>query len=316
LQKIKLRIIVPIFNEEDVLVQFHHRVCAVLDSLDTVEGSILYVLDKSTDQSLAILRGIVAKDQRTQALSMSSRFGHQMALIAGIENSLDADAIIMMDGDLQHPPELIPELLSEYKKGVEVVYTVRADTEKIGLVRKSLGRAFYAILGRISNVPINANAADFRLISAKVAATIGNDVKEQNVFLRGLFSWIGFSQASVSYVAEQRVAGHSKYSLHRMMQLALTGILSFSTRPLKLGMALGIVFAILALVLLVFTIMSYFLENSIPSGWTTIVVLLLFFNAVQLFVIGIIGVYIGAIYEEVKARPRYIIEEVVSNNGK
>jgi len=316
LQKIKLRIIVPIFNEQDVLHHFHQRVRAVLDSLDKVDGTILYVLDKSTDESLAVLTDIVAKDQCTEVLSMSSRFGHQMALIAGIENSLDADAIIMMDGDLQHPPELIPELLSEHEKGFDVVYTVRTDTEKIGFIRKLIGKAFYALLGRISNVPINANAADFRLISARVARVIGNNVKEQNVFLRGLFSWVGFKQSRVNYIAEQRAAGESKYSFQRMMQLALAGILSFSTRPLRLGMILGLIFAVLALVLLIFTILSYFMESSIPSGWTTIVVLLLFFNALQLFVIGIIGVYVGAIYDETKARPRYIVEEVLTNNDK
>jgi dolichol-phosphate mannosyltransferase len=316
LQKIKLRIIVPIFNEQDVLDQFHQRVRAVLDSLDKVDGTILYVLDKSTDESLAVLTDIVAEDQCTEVLIMSSRFGHQMALIAGIENSLDADAIIMMDGDLQHPPELIPELLSEHEKGIDVVYTVRTDTEKIGFIRKLIGQAFYALLGRISNVPINANSADFRLISARVAKVIGDNVKEQNVFLRGLFSWVGFKQSRVNYIAEQRAAGESKYSFQRMMQLALAGILSFSTRPLRLGMILGLIFAVLALVLLIFTILSYFMESSIPSGWTTIVVLLLFFNALQLFVIGIIGVYVGAIYDETKARPRYIVEEVLTNNDK
>lgn len=314
--KTTLRIVVPIFNEEEVIQQFHQRLTVTLNGLTEVESSVLYVLDKSSDTTLVQLRDIVAQDSRTQVLSMSSRFGHQMALLAGIEKSQEMDAVVMMDGDLQHPPELIPDLLAEYQKGNDVVFTIREDTEEIGFIRKKLGQLFYKLLRRISNVPINANAADFRLISARVARNIATGFPEQNVFLRGLFSWVGFEQSSVRYVAERRAAGESKYSFRRMLQLALAGILSFSTRPLKLGMILGLLFAVLALVLLVFTVLSYFIESTIPSGWTTIVVLLLFFNALQLMVVGIIGVYIGAIYEEVKARPRYIIEEVISNNEK
>lgn len=312
--KTKLTIVAPVFNEEAVIGKFHVRTSGVLDTLDNVDAKVVYVVDKCTDGTLEVLRGIAESDSRVQVLAMSSRFGHQMSLLAGIEESLDADAIIMMDSDLQHPPELIPTLLKNFHDGVDVVYTVRSDTEDVSPIRKALGNVFYKFLNRLSDVEINPNAADFRLISQRVAKVLAQGFAERNMFLRGLFSWIGFKQIGVEYVAERRAAGVSKYSFSRIVQLAIAGILSFSTKPLQIGIFIGVSFSVVACLLMVVTLATFIFDRSLPSGWTTIVMLLLLFNGIQLFVIGVLGVYLGGIYEEVKSRPRYILEERISKS--
>jgi polyisoprenyl-phosphate glycosyltransferase len=311
---LKLTVVTPVYNEEQVISYFYLRTRKVLDSLDNVEATILFVVDKCTDNTLDILRRLVADDPYSRVIVLSSRFGHQMSLLAGIENALDADAIIMMDCDLQHPPELIPELLEQYRNKYDVVYTVRRDTEDIGILRKTAGDIFYFILGKISRIPINANAADFRLISSRVAKTLTSDFQERNIFLRGLLSWMGYQQFGIEYVAEKRFAGKSKYSFSRMLQLATAGIVSFSTKPLQLGIFVGIGFAALSFILILVAVIRYFIVQSLPSGWTTMVVLLLLFSGIQLIILGVMGAYIGGIYEEVKGRPRYIIEEEISHH--
>lgn len=312
MSNIKLTVIAPVYNEEEVIVDFHKRLCNVLTSIINIDARILYVVDLSTDKTLDLLREIVSKDKRSKVIALSSRFGHQMSLVAGIDHSLDADAIIMMDSDLQHPPELIPELIEKYRRGFEVVYTVRIDTQDINPLRKLAGNFFYHLLSNLSSVPLNANAADFRLISARVAKILSTDFRERNMFLRGIFNWMGFRQIGIEYKAHKRLGGYSKYSLSKMIQLATAGILSFSTKPLKLGIFVGVIFSLLSFLMIFWTLLEFFIDKSIPNGWTTLVVLLLLFSGIQLIVLGIIGAYIGGIYEEVKHRPRYIIEEEIS----
>ncbi|MFM0029589.1 glycosyltransferase family 2 protein [Paraburkholderia madseniana] len=314
MEKLKISVVTPVFNEEEVIGHFHSRTRAVLDSLPNIDATIVFVLDRCTDNSLGVLREIVARDPKSKVIALSSRFGHQMSLLAGIEKSRDADAVVMMDSDLQHPPELIPDMISAYQRGFDVVYTTRRENEGAGMVRSALGNMFYKFLSRISNVSITANAADFRLISKRVVNVLVNEFREQNVFLRGIIPWVGFNQLGLEYVAEPRFAGKSKYSLSRMARLAADGILSFSTKPLQIGIFVGVGFACLAFLFSIYAIVSYFIDRSIPSGWTTIAVLLLLFSGVQLIVIGVLGAYIGGIYQEVKHRPRYIIEEEVSHD--
>lgn len=308
---LKAVIITPVYNEEEVISHFYTRTRDVLESIVGVDATILFVVDRCTDNTLEILRKLVKEDKKTRLIALSARFGHQMSLLAGIEKSLDADFVIMMDSDLQHPPELIPQLIETYQKGYDVVYTVRKDTEEVGIVRKFIGNLFYKVLGKLAKIPINANAADFRLISNRVAKLLANDFKERNMFLRGLFSWMGFNQIGVEYIAEKRFAGQSKYSFSRMVQLAMAGILSFSTKPLQVGIFMGISFACISFIFILFAIVKYFIDQTVPSGWTTLVVLLLLFSGIQLVILGIMGSYIGGIYEEVKGRPRYIIEEEI-----
>ena len=315
MQNIKLTVIAPVYNEEEVIGDFHARLGEVLDKLEGVDAKVLYIVDRSTDQTLEVLRALVRRDSRAKVIALSSRFGHQMSLVAGIDNALDSDIIIMMDGDLQHPPELIPELIENYRRGFEVVYSIRRDTEAINPLRKLAGNLFYRLLAKISKVPMNANTADFRLISGRVAKVLSTDFRERNMFLRGLFTWIGFRQTGVEYVARKRAGGYSKYSLSKMLQLAVAGILSFSTKPLQLGIFVGVIFSLLSFIMVTWTVIEFFIDKSIPTGWTTLVVLLLLFSGIQLIVMGIIGAYIGGIYEEVKGRPRYIIEEQITNDA-
>lgn len=311
---IKLTVIAPVYNEEEVIGNFHARLRNVLATLDDVEASVLYVVDRCTDNTLEVLRAIVKGEPGAKVIALSSRFGHQMSLVAGIDNALNADAIVMMDSDLQHPPELIPELIKNFRLGFEVVYTVRRDTEDINPLRKAAGNFFYRALATISHVPMKANAADFRLISGRVAKILSTDFRERNIFLRGIFTWMGFRQIGVEYVAHKRGAGHSKYSLSKMLQLATAGILSFSTKPLQLSIFVGVIFSLLSFAMILWTVTEFFIDKTIPSGWATLVVLLLMFSGIQLIFLGIIGAYIGGIYEEVKGRPRYIIEEEVSGD--
>lgn len=308
-----LTVITPVFNEQEVIGQFYERTKTVLKGFtDCYQTHILFVVDRCTDHTLDILREITTQDPDAQVLALSARFGHQMSLLAGIDAAKDADVIVMMDSDLQHPPELIPELIKKYDMGNDIVFTVRQDTENIGYLRKIMGMFYYTLLGYLTNIPINTNSADFRLISRRVAHLLRTEIRERNLFLRGIFSWIGFNQIGVEYVAAGRLAGHSKYSLSRMISLAAMGILSFSTKPLRLSIFLGIWLAVLGFFIGTFTLIEYFRDSTIPSGWTTLVILLVFFSGIQLIFTGIIGVYIGSIYEEVKARPHYIIDQAIN----
>lgn len=313
---LKLAVVTPVYNEELVIENFYRRTRHVLDSLNDVEATVIFVVDKCRDKTLEILRTLAAQDPAIVVLALSSRFGHQMSLLAGIEKAQAADAIIMMDCDLQHPPELIPQLLANFAFGHDVVYTLRKDTEEAGWLRKALGNLFYRLLTLISDTPINANAADFRLISGRVAKILVNQFPEGNMFLRGLFSGIGFKQIGIEYVAEKRFAGESKYSFSKMLHLALAGILSSSTKPLQFGIFVGLSFSLLSFIFMVYAIVKYFIVQSLPSGFTTLIVMMLLLNGIQLIVLGTIGSYIGGIFMEVKGRPRYIVEEEITTRDQ
>ena len=308
-----LAVVTPVFNEEEVIALFFERAQSVLrDVEDRYEWRIVFVVDQCTDGTLDVLRSIAAIERRVQVLSLSSRFGHQMSLLAGIDHAADADALVMMDSDLQHPPELIPEMLTRFERGADVVYTIRIDTEDASYFRKRLGSTFYRLLTSLSDISIQENAADFRLISRRVARVLRDHIRERGLFLRGVLSWIGYRQDGIEYRAVKRAAGRSKYTFSRLMTLAIAGILAFSTKPLRLGITVGIAFALMGFALGLITLIGYFFDRTLPSGWTTIVTLLLLFSGVQLVFMGIIGTYIGGIYEEVKRRPHYLVDEAIN----
>jgi len=305
---LKLTVIAPVFNEAEVISMFNARLLEVLDKLNNLDYSVLYVVDKSSDNTLDILKALASGNERIKILALSSRFGHQASLLAGIENSLNSDAIIMMDSDLQHPPELIPQLIDKFKKGYEVVYTIRITTENISGLRKKLGDIFYKFLSKIADFQVSPNAADFRLISNRVATVLIQQFPERKLFLRGLFSWMGFSTVGISYQAGKRMGGISKYSLKKMIELAVVAIISFSVKPLRLGIFLGLGSAASSFLLMIYLLCAYFLNDNTPSGWMTLIVLILLIGGIQLMVIGIVGAYVGGIYEEVKGRPRYLVD--------
>jgi len=304
-----LTVISPVYNEAEVIEHFCGELKKELGKLKgRYKTHVLFVVDKGTDGTLDTLRRVCGKDKSVSVLALSSRFGHQMSLLAGIDHA-DSDAVVMMDCDLQHPPALIHEMVKEYEKGSAVVYAVRKDTDEIGWFKRAGSRLFYWFINKISDIPINENAADFRLISRPVLKVLKEQVRERNIFFRGIISWLGFKQTPVAFTVQKRYAGSTKYSLHNLLRLGKWGVLSFSKKPLQAAVFFGVLFALFAFVNAAVTFVQYFIYKSLPSGWTTIVILLSFLGGVQLIFLGIIGEYIGGIFDEVKGRPHYIVEE-------
>jgi len=307
-----LTVISPVYNEAAVIEEFYLSLKKQVDKLaDRYVSKILFVVDRSSDGTLDILKKIAKTDSAVQIVALSARFGHQMSLLAGIDRS-ESDAVIMMDCDLQHPPELIPELLAEFEKGYDVVFTIRKNTDKSGFFKRVSSTWFYRLVNYISEIPINENAADFRLISRRVVKVFKEQVRERNMFLRGLLSWIGFKQTGVTFTAHRRAAGKSKYSIGRLLRFSAFGIVSFSKKPLQAAIFFGAVFSGFGFIIAVVTFFQYFFYAYLPSGWTTLVILLSLFSGVQLFFLGIIGEYIGGIFDEVKQRPHYLVEETIN----
>ena len=314
--KKSLTVICPVYNEEAVIRDFYNELKEVLVRLkDKYESKTLFVVDPSTDSTLEILKQIAQTDRSVQIIALSSQFGHQMALLAGMDNS-HSDCTIMMDSDLQHPPSLIPEMLNHFEKGFDVVYTVRRDVPESNIFKRLSSKAFYRMINQISQVPINESAADFRLISRRVLTVFKNQIRERNQFLRGLIKWVGFKSTGIPFQAKKRPAGKSKYSFGRMVQFGLHGILSFSKRPLQAATFVGFIFASLGFIYGLIVFIQYFFDRSLPSGWATLIILISMFSGVQLIFLGIIGEYIGAIFDEVKGRPHYIIDEKINFNKK
>lgn len=304
-----LTVICPVYNEEAVIEAFYKELSSVLETLkDRYACTVLFVMDQGTDSTFEILKSISQQNEAVQVLAMSGRFGHQMSLLAGLDHC-NSDVAVMMDSDLQHPPGLIPVLLEKYEEGYDVVYTCREDNPNIGFLKQTTSRLFYRFINRISDVPIRESAADFRLVSRRVLSIFQTEIRERNQFLRGLFNWVGFDSAVVSFKVQERRAGESKYSMRRMLRFATDGIVSFSKKPLQAAILAGLCFAAFGFALTVLTIIQYFLYSSWPPGWATLVILMSVFSSTQLVFLGILGEYIGAIFDEVKARPHYIVRE-------
>jgi polyisoprenyl-phosphate glycosyltransferase len=309
----QLTIVAPAYNEALAIEQFYRELRATVDALrGRYTTRILFVIDRSTDDTLEIARGLALADAEVQVLAMSSRFGHQMSLLAGIDHAIDADVVITMDSDLEHPPSVIPELLDRFEEGYDIVHTQRFDNPDVSFGRRFASRLFYRLIGSISDVPVATSGADFRLISGRVAAVFRSEIRERNQFVRGLVGWVGFRSCIVEYVPGRRAAGRTKYSYGRMLRLAVDGIVSFSRRPLQVSIYLGLVFAGVAFLLGVFSVVSYFVSSSLPPGWATLSVLLTFFSGVQLISLGMIGEYVGTVFDEVKRRPHYIVAEAIN----
>jgi dolichol-phosphate mannosyltransferase len=306
-----LTVVCPAYNEAEVIANFYDVLKKELDQLTEYRTDVVFVVDGGKDATFEILERIAQKDPRVHAIKLSRNFGHQIALLAGIDHA-KGDAVITMDADLQHPPSVIPKLLAEFEKDAEIVYTVRESTENIGTFRRAESSVFYRLVNLISDVPIVENASDFRLISQRVATIIRTKIRERNLFLRGIVSWMGFRQSHVAFTAHKRAAGHSKYSLSKLIQFAIFGIISFSKKPLRAASIVGGLFALFGFGYAIITVVQYFLGEIVQPGYSTIVVLLSFFGGVQLIFLGIIGEYIGGIFDEVKGRPQYLIESAIN----
>lgn len=298
-----ISLVVPAFNEEETLPVLVHRLMAVMKRYESYE--ILIVDDGSSDQTRHVLRELSKEYPVVRFISFSRNFGHQMALRAGYDNAR-GDAVICLDADLQHPPELIPTLIAKWREGYEVVYTVRAPDPNLSFFKRTTSKYFYRLLRSASNLDIEDGAADFRLLDRKVVDTI-KQFKENDLFLRGAISWVGFRQCRILYEPAARYAGRSKYSFRKMLQLAAMGITSFSTRPLYMSVLLGFIMFMFASLFGLETMYEHFFTNATVSGWTTLVLLTVLIGGVQFIMIGIIGVYLGKTFVEVKGRPAYII---------
>jgi dolichol-phosphate mannosyltransferase len=303
-----LTVVCPVYNEQEVIASFHAELRRVLDALPGWSATVLYVVDRCGDDTLGVLRGIAAQDPCVRVLALSARFGHQMSLLAGLDHC-DSDAVVMMDSDLQHPPSLIPELVAGFEQGHDIVYTVREDSPDVPVLKRLSSRWFYRLINSVSDTPVNESAADFRLVSRRVLQLFQTQIRERNQFLRGLFGWVGFPSAAVRFRVGRRPAGRTKYSVRRMVRFGLDGVVSFSKTPLQAAAYFGFAFGALGFAYALVTLVQFALYRSFPSGWTTIIILVSIFSGTQLVFLGILGEYVGAIFDEVKARPHYIVEE-------
>ncbi len=307
----KISIVIPVYNEEEVLKISYTRIKEVMNTLEKYDYEIIWINDGSKDKTFDILQEIAKEDEKTKVLSFSRNFGHQAAVTAGIKY-VTGDAIIIMDADLQDPPELLPEMLVLWEEGNEVIYGQRKSRKGESAFKLLTAKMFYNTLNALSDVDIPKDTGDFRLVDRKVIDVI-NSLPEHNKFLRGLFSWVGFKQKAYFYERQERQAGKTKYPFKKMWRLASDGIISFSTKPLKIVGGLGILTIILSIAILIYSLLSYLWHlNNLTAGWTSIMVAITLFSGVQLLSIWIISEYIARIYDETRNRPQYIIDKKIN----
>jgi polyisoprenyl-phosphate glycosyltransferase len=305
----RLSVVVPVYNEQGNVRVLHQALTDQFQRLE-VDYELIFVDDGSRDDSLRVLRELHAADPaHVKVVSLSRNFGHQNALTAGLEFAT-GDAVIAMDADLQHPPELIPEMIEKWRAGYQVVFTVRHDDEKVGWFKRRSSQAFYALINRITDTPIVPGAADFRLVDRQVVDTL-NSMQERARFLRGLVSWVGFRQIGIPYRVGQRHAGQSKYSLGKMLKLALNGITNFSAVPLRLATYFGFLAAVVGVPYGLWAVYARLFTDTAVPGWASLTTIVLFLGGVQLICLGIIGEYLGRLYDEVKHRPLYVPQELI-----
>ncbi len=301
----QVSVIIPIFNEQDNISALIAAINKVFEPL-SYEHEIIFIDDGSKDATLSVIKAIMQYDKSVQYLSFSRNFGHQSALKAGIDKA-QGDCIISMDGDMQHPPELIPALLKKWEEGFDIVYTIRKDDNNISYSKRKTSNLFYSILSYLSDIEIEKGTADFRLINKQVAEII-RELDKSEQFLRGIIKWVGFNQASIEYEPAERFRGKSKYTPKKMIRLALEGITSFSIKPLYFATYIGIGFSVLSLLYLPYALYSYYFGHAI-SGWTSVIVTIAFFGGLQLMILGILGLYLGKLFMVSKRRPSYIVKE-------
>lgn len=306
-------VVASVYNEEEGVNAFYEALTAVLSSLK-ISYEIIFVNDGSADGSLALLKNMAAQDPRVKIVNFSKNFGHEAAMIAGIDHSR-GNAVICMDSDLQHPPEMIPEMLKKREEGFDVVNMVRTERKDAGFMQKLNSKLFYKFINSISSVKLVEGASDFFLISRKVCDVLKNNYRERTRFLRGIIQIVGFRKTALQYVANERIAGKSKYSFFKLLLLSFTAISSFSKLPLQLGIITGLIFGLISIVLGAYSIVMWILETPV-SGYTTTIVFLSAFAGIQLFVTGIIGQYLSYVFDEVKNRPIYIVDETYNCEGE
>jgi polyisoprenyl-phosphate glycosyltransferase len=299
-------IVVPVYNEQETLPELSARLGAVLDGLDG-PSEVLVVDDASTDNTFRQLLELHERDPRFKAIRLARNFGHQVAISAGIDFAL-GDAVIVMDGDLQDPPEVVPELVERWREGYDVVYGVRVRREGESWVKRATAAVFYRLLRRMTQTDVPVDAGDFRLIDRR-AVDAFKLLRERNRYVRGMVAWVGFNQVGVPYERDPRYAGERKYSYRKSLKLAVDGIVSFSTVPLRVVLAWGLMIALASFLLGLFAVAARLAGWYETPGWASLLIAISFLGGVQLVLLGIVGLYVGRIADEVKARPLYVLRE-------
>jgi glycosyltransferase involved in cell wall biosynthesis len=307
-----LSVVAPLFDEEIVLPEFHRRLSRVLDRLEGI-SEIVYVNDGSRDKTLSLLHELRQSDSRVAIVNLSRNFGKEIALTAGMDHSR-GESVVIIDSDLQDPPELIPQLLDHWRKGFDVVYATRIAREGETYFKKETAKWFYRIIGYMSRIEIPADTGDFRLLSRRAVDAVRR-LREQHRFMKGLFAWIGFPQTSIAYHRDPRFAGDTKWNYWKLWNLAMEGITSFTTTPLKLASYSGLIAAFVAFVYSVWIIYKTLRFGDPVAGYPSLMVVILFLGGIQLTAIGIIGEYLGRIFNETKHRPLYLVETYVPPMG-
>ena len=301
----KISVVIPLYNEEQNIEKI---VVEVTNSIARFnEWELILVDDGSTDKTLSIIKKIATQEKQVYFISLSRNFGHQNALRAGLDMAT-GDAVITMDGDMQHPPELLPEMIKIWQKGAEIVFTLRENTEDLSWFKRQSSVLFYALLNSLSGMQLQAGSADFRLLDRKVVDVL-KGFSESTIFYRGLIPWVGFHQQSISYVPHKRLHGKSKYSIRKMLRLAADGMTSFTFLPLRLAAVTGTFVGLLSFLYVFYALYIKFCTSQAISGWLSIMAGVYFLGGIQLVFIGLCGEYIGRIFMEVKGRPHYLISE-------
>jgi dolichol-phosphate mannosyltransferase len=301
-----LTVAAPVFNEEETIAEFHRRVC---DALDGLEFELVLVDDGSEDGTPELLRKLAAEDRRVRVVTLSRNFGHQSAITAGLDHA-SGDVVVMVDSDLQDPPELIPEMVDHWRRGSDVVYAVRESRSGETAIKLTTARWFYRLFSKLAQIRLEQNAGDFRLLDRKALDAIGS-MRERNRFLRGMTVWVGFTQTAVSYERDARFAGETKYTPRKMLRFSLDAISSFSHMPLQFATVLGFVVSAVAFLGIPVAIGLKIAGEFVP-GVTSVLLAVLLLGGIQLITVGIIGEYLGRVYDEVKQRPIYVVRDRIN----
>ncbi len=308
-QKI-ISVVVPCYNEEEVVANTIERLGKMAAGLKKYQFELIFVDDGSSDKTREILRRISEDNRTVHVVALARNFGHQIAVTAGID-AARGDAVVLIDADLQDPPEVIPQMISRWEEGYDVVYGTRISRSGESAFKLATARCFYRLLNRLSEIPIPLDTGDFRLMDRGVVDVL-KSMPERHRFIRGMVTWVGFRQIELPYERAERLAGISKYPLRKMIAFALDGILSFSSKPLRLAMMLGIISSFLACFGIVYAFYMRIFTAAWVEGWTALMIAVLFIGGIQLIALGVIGEYLARVYTETKSRPLYVVDERAS----
>ena len=311
-QRQSLTVVVPAYNEAAVLEEFHTRLARVLDGLD-LDGSVLYIDDGSRDATWTLIEQLSARDPRVAGIKLARNFGKELALTAGLDH-VTADAALIIDADLQDPPELIPEFIAKWREGFDVVYGQRLQRDGETWLKKITAAGFYRVMQRLSSTQIPSDTGDFRLMSRRSLDAL-RGLRERHRFMKGLFAWVGFRQVALPYRRDARAAGISKFNYWKLWNFALEGITSFSTAPLRIATYVGLLTAVAAFGFGLWIIAKTLLWGDPVAGYPSLMTVMLFLGGAQLMALGIIGEYLGRLYMESKARPLYLIDSLIDARG-